>query len=119
MHILIADDDEMVLKALQLNLEDKGYIIATAQNGQDLIAKLNNDQYDLVITDNDMPLMTGLQVLQEMRLVERFKNIPVIVLSAGNAKKPVEQLGGYYFNKISTLHEKLYAKIQEISMQTW
>jgi two-component system chemotaxis response regulator CheY len=69
------------------------------KNGQLLLDELKQNQYDLILTDNNMPLVTGLQALKEIRSNEQTKNIPVIVLSADLIEKKVKELGGLYMGK--------------------
>lgn len=80
-HILIADDHQFLLKALSLLLQKEGYTLETAENGQQAIDMFSTSQFDLVITDIDMPLKNGLEVIDFIR-GSHAANLPIIVLSS-------------------------------------
>ncbi|MEK7186765.1 MAG: response regulator [Patescibacteria group bacterium] len=102
--ILYAEDDDNLRETMIALLEHCGYAVDAVENGHQLIGKLEvavaaGVRYDLVITDNDMPRVTGLQVLQHIRSDERFKGLPVIVFSGSDIRRDVEDAGGVYFGK--------------------
>ncbi|GAB2190778.1 sigma-54 dependent transcriptional regulator [Sessilibacter sp. MAH1] len=96
--VLLVDDEPQVLKALSQTLELEDYEVQTAANGK-LALDLVEPGFDgVVITDIDMPLMDGLQLLSEISKID--SNIPVIVLTGkGNVAIAVEamHLGAYDF----------------------
>ena len=57
--ILIADDEPHVLRVLKLSLEKEGYAVETCNNGKEALARLEQEHPDILITDIQMPLMTG------------------------------------------------------------
>ena len=57
--ILIADDEPHVLRVLKLSLEKEGYAVETCNNGKEALARLEQKHPDILITDIQMPLMTG------------------------------------------------------------
>lgn len=81
MKILIAEDEALMLAALQKNLEDDGYEVIGTTNGQDAIEKFHTLHPDLIITDILMPYTTGLELIAVVKS-DPAKKIPVIVLSA-------------------------------------
>ncbi len=81
MKILIAEDEAMMLAALQKNLQDDGYEVIATTDGQEAIEKFHELQPDLIITDILMPYTSGLELIAVVKSVGE-KNIPVIVLSA-------------------------------------
>jgi CheY-like chemotaxis protein len=97
--ILYAEDDQLFRGLIFEILTMKGYEVKSVENGQLLLDELKQNQYDLILTDNNMPLMTGLQALKKIRSDEQTKNIPVIVLSADLIEKKVTELGGIYIGK--------------------
>lgn len=80
--ILIADDDPIIIKLLQVNLEMEGYDVVTAHDGQDAVEKAGKEQPDLVILDIMMPRMDGWAARQALLAIPELKAIPVIFLSA-------------------------------------
>jgi two-component system, response regulator, stage 0 sporulation protein F len=67
MKILVVDDEEGARELFFTILSDEGYDITLAINGEEALARFKGDTYDLVVTDIKMPVMDGLQLLQEIR----------------------------------------------------
>jgi DNA-binding NtrC family response regulator len=67
MKILVVDDEEGARELFFTILSDEGYDIILANNGEEALARFKGEAYDLVITDIKMPVMDGLQLLQEIR----------------------------------------------------
>lgn len=80
MRLLLADDDEVLLKGLKRTLTSVGYEVTTCTDGSDVISKVEEDEPDLVILDIMLPGRDGLSVLKEIR--DRYPDLPVIMLTA-------------------------------------
>ena len=80
--ILIADDDPVILRLIQVNLELEGYEVLTANNGQEAVDKATAEHPDLVILDIMMPRLDGYQACEALKSADGTKDIPVIFLSA-------------------------------------
>lgn len=80
--ILIADDDPVIIKLLQVNLEMEGYEVVTAEDGQDAVEKAAREKPDLVMLDIMMPRMDGWTARGELLKNPDIKDVPVIFLSA-------------------------------------
>ncbi len=80
--ILIVDDDETFRFTLQALLEDVRYECRVVKNGAEALIELGIDSFDLVITDIDMPVVSGIQLLQGMAERSLLLKIPVIIISA-------------------------------------
>jgi CheY-like chemotaxis protein len=80
--ILVVDDDEMVLIALEELLRSKGYEIGTASGGKEALEKIERESFDLVILDLVMPGMDGYEVCRRIRSNELYREIPVVMLTA-------------------------------------
>ena len=74
--ILLVDDDEIFLECIKNALEKKDYEVSTADNGEDGLNKFNKNSFNLVITDIYMPVMDGVQFINNLLL---FENKPVII----------------------------------------
>lgn len=83
--ILLVDDESDILEFLKYNLELQGYEINTALNGKEALEKLSEDT-DLVILDLMMPVLDGFEVIERMKKDSRYKEIPVIFLTAKNGE---------------------------------
>jgi two-component system, OmpR family, alkaline phosphatase synthesis response regulator PhoP len=80
--ILIADDEEDILEIVQYNLQQEGYDVTTAKNGDEALTKAKQLKPDLVILDIMMPKRNGVEVCQLMRSQPQFKDTLVIFLTA-------------------------------------
>ena len=67
MNILVVDDEEGARELFNTILTDEGYEVALANSGADALTLFKNKPFNLVITDIKMPVMDGLQLLQEIR----------------------------------------------------
>ena len=89
--LLIIDDDEVVRASLAAYLEDSGFSVLQASNGQQGLQVFEQDTPDLVICDLRMPQMGGLELIRQV--TERSPQTPVIVVSgAGVMNDAVEAL---------------------------
>ncbi|WP_040328778.1 response regulator transcription factor [Clostridium ihumii] len=79
--ILIAEDDNDIVKLLKLYLESSGYRVLTVDNGLSAFELIKNEQIDLAVVDIMMPKMDGYELIKKTREV---KNIPILILSAKN-----------------------------------
>lgn len=80
MLILIAEDDELILKTIEYKLIKEGYSVICTRNGKDAIETIKNSDIDLIITDIMMPFASGTEILAAMKTLN--KKIPVIMLSS-------------------------------------
>lgn len=78
--ILIADDTRAIRSALQILLEEEGYVVRVASDGEDALAELRRRRPDLLLLDIMMPKKNGYQVLKQIRRDD--PQLPVIFLSA-------------------------------------
>lgn len=81
-HILLADDHIFLLRALSILLSKEGYTFELAENGEQAIQLFEQSKFDAVVTDIDMPVKNGLEVIQHIRNVKNNSNTPIIVLSS-------------------------------------
>lgn len=79
--VLIVDDDDMALKAVNQLLTKRGFEIITALNGREGLEKLGQHPVDVMVLDVQMPEMTGLEVCQILRSDGRYAELPVILLT--------------------------------------
>ncbi len=80
--ILVVDDDEMVLMALDELLKPEGYEVQTVTSGTEALQKLDQGGYDLLVLDVIMPEMDGYELCERIREKEKYKETPVIFLTA-------------------------------------
>ncbi len=79
--ILIVEDDAMIRGMYKTKLEQEGYIVLVAENGSQGLETAVREDPDLILLDVMMPQIDGFSLLQELRLREKFKKIPIIMLT--------------------------------------
>lgn len=84
--ILIAEDENMLLKTMTFFMEKKGYTVTTANNGNAAVEAMRTGAFDLVITDINMPYVTGMEIIHIARQ-ELGLSIPIIVLTSAGLEK--------------------------------
>lgn len=80
MVILIAEDDELILRTIEHKLLKEGYEAILSRNGKEAIEHIKDSEVDLIITDIMMPFVSGIEILSALNLME--KKIPIIMLSS-------------------------------------
>lgn len=88
MKILIAEDDEMMLKTMEFKLIREGYEVITCSDGKEALEKIVSENPDLIISDIEMPFVSGLDIVNKVK-IELQKDIPIIILSAVGLEKTV------------------------------
>ncbi|TNM66624.1 response regulator [Aliirhizobium smilacinae] len=95
-NILTVDDSASIRLTTRVALSNAGYQVTEAVDGVDGIAKLNAGQFDLVVTDLNMPNMDGLTMIRELRKLTAHTGVPVIFLtteSDGEIKQQAKAAG--------------------------
>ncbi len=86
--VLIADDDHSIREILAELLEDEGYEVLVASDGDVAISLLERATPCIVLLDLMMPRISGWEVFEHMQSIERLRRIPVCILSAIPDKAP-------------------------------
>lgn len=89
--VLIVDDNEQNLELLQAYLDGLGCTIATAKDGIEAMAAIEEAIPDLVLLDVMMPRMSGFQVCERIKSGPRTRDVPVIMVTALNEVGDVER----------------------------
>lgn len=79
--ILIVEDDTFLVKMYLERLQDEGYQVAVASNGEEGLLKARSDKPDLVLLDMILPKMNGFDFLKEIKTDPNLKDVPVLILS--------------------------------------
>src|SRR5438874_8098941 len=80
--ILVVDDEVHILHVVSLKLKNAGYEVITAENGEEAYEAAVAQKPDLVITDFQMPYMTGLELCQKLKATEATRTTPALMLTA-------------------------------------
>ena len=120
MRILIVDDFSTMRRIVKNLLNDLGYTnTAEADDGTTALTALHQSHFDFVVTDWNMPGMTGIDLLRSIRADEKLKTLPVLMVTAEAKREQIIEaaqngVNGYIIKPFTaqTLEEKL-AKIFE------
>lgn len=92
MVVLLAEDDELILRTVEHKLLKEGHEVILTRNGKDAIDTIKQREVDLVITDIMMPFASGIEILAAINSIG--KKVPVIVLSSmGQEEVVVDAFG--------------------------
>jgi len=80
--ILVADDDESLVRTLTWILKEHGYDVVVCPGGEGLLGKLEETKPALLLLDIMMPKVDGLQLLERLKQDERYKDLPVLMVSS-------------------------------------
>lgn len=80
--ILIVEDEELMLKALEFRLKKDDHTVVGAKDGREALIKINEEEFDLIITDIMLPFVSGLEIIGKVKQTEKLSSVPIIVLSA-------------------------------------
>ncbi len=94
--ILVADDSATMRMIVRAALSSAGWQVITASNGQEALTLARQQTVDLVVSDWNMPVMGGLGLIQGLRQLEPYQDVPVLVLTTeddGESKMAARDLG--------------------------
>lgn len=89
--ILVVDDSVTTREIEKSILEGAGYVVEDAFDGLDGLEKSKEKHYDLILADQEMPRMTGLVLLDNLRRLDQYKETPVIVVSTDQSRQTIEE----------------------------
>lgn len=120
--VLVVDDEPNILLSLEFLMEQAGFSVTTAEDGETALQRINDTEPDLVLLDISLPGISGFDVLEQLRQDARFIRLPVIMLTAHGREVEREKgmaLGADdYITKpfsTQTLVQKVRTLLQEAS----
>ncbi|MFN3882067.1 MAG: response regulator transcription factor [Nitrincola lacisaponensis] len=120
--VLVVDDEPNILLSLEFLMEQAGFSVTTAEDGETALQRINDTEPDLVLLDISLPGISGFDVLEQLRQDARFTRLPVIMLTAHGREVEREKgmaLGADdYITKpfsTQTLVQKVRTLLQEAS----
>lgn len=97
-HVLLVDDDPSIREVLSVRLQEAGFEARQAEDGIDALVKLRNELPKVIISDLQMPRMSGLEFIGVVR--QRFPSIPVVVLTGSiPSEVPLKATPEVWFEK--------------------
>src|SRR5882724_3900076 len=88
---LLVEDEANMVRTLAKILERRGYVVDAAANGEEALQRLSAANYDLVITDLNMPVMDGMQLLREMK-ARQLHPATIVLTGHGTIQSAVEAM---------------------------
>lgn len=89
MRILLAEDDSLILKTMELFLKKEGFEIVCTKDGLDAVEKIETLAPDLIVIDIMLPYFSGLEIVGKVK--QSAKPVPVIVISAMGQQSVVDE----------------------------
>ena len=77
--VLVVDDEKLIVKGIKFSLEQDGYDVDCAYDGEEALELVKQNEYDVMLLDVMLPKLTGFEVLQ---MIREFSMLPVIMLTA-------------------------------------
>lgn len=118
--ILLAEDEEILRMLVADTLEEEGYSLEEAADGEEALKKMLEHEYDLILLDYMMPGYTGLELIEKIRKHPEKKNAKIMMLSAKSQAADQERVlsaGADYFMAKPFSPIQLLEKIKEITGQ--
>ena len=79
--ILAVDDSASMRQMVVFTLESAGYDVVEAVDGQQALDVAKNESFDLVLSDINMPVMNGIELVKQLRQLEAYKYTPILMLT--------------------------------------
>ncbi|MBA2685965.1 MAG: response regulator transcription factor [Gemmatimonadaceae bacterium] len=118
-HVLVADDEPHIGRIIKMKLEQGPFAVTLVYDGREALEQMEADpEIALVLLDVMMPYVNGLDVLAKLRLEERWRAVPCIVLTAAGQEQHHKQamaLGASEFLTKPFSPKKLYARAAELT----
>lgn len=115
--ILIAEDEEILRMLIMDTLEEEDYVVDEAPDGEEALELLQKNQYDLLILDYMMPIVTGIEVIKKIRQDMKDYQQKILMLSAKSQSFEQEKVlnaGADYFMAKPFSPLALLEKVKEI-----
>ena len=89
-HIIYAEDDELMAEIVRSTLQTDGHVVGIAGDGDNALEAIKAKNPDLVILDCNMPGMSGINVLERMRVDPQLYQTPVLMLTSRSGKSNID-----------------------------
>ncbi len=89
--VLVVDDEVHIVHVVAIKLRNNGFEVIAADNGAEGLKLALSEKPDIIVTDYQMPVMTGIELVEQLRRNEQTKDTPVIMLTARSFAIPQQQ----------------------------
>ena len=90
--VLVAEDNPALAGVVRFNLKRAGFDVTVARNGREALEAASRTPFGVVITDQQMPELTGTELCAELRRREEYRDTPIIMLTAKGLELDIEAL---------------------------
>ncbi|MFH1416721.1 MAG: response regulator [Planctomycetota bacterium] len=117
--VMVIDDDKNIVKFLSVALQENGYEVSSASDGEEGFEKVKSEKPDLIILDVMMPKRTGFVLFKQLRKNEEYKDIPVIMFTgvADSLNELDEKKDDTFESPFDSLRESLRKAIKQMREQ--
>lgn len=115
--VLIIEDEPFIIEALSFLMEREGIDYHTLSDGAGCMDCIESKRPDLIILDMMLPAVSGMEILEDLRSSENFKNLPVLMLTAKGQKKDklaAENAGVSLFMSKPFSNDELVANVHKL-----
>lgn len=94
--ILIVDDASLIRNIAQKAVLEAGHEVVLVTNGKDGLAAVEKGDIDFVFSDINMPIMSGMEMIEKIRSQDKFRYLPIVMLTTENTpelQKQAQELG--------------------------
>jgi len=116
-HILAVDDDDLIRRLVQFNLQRAGYRVTPARDGLEALEQIEQERPDLVLLDVNMPRLDGIELLRRLRADPGTATLPVVMLTAKAQDEDIlegKRSGADYYLTKPFSPTELLAVVQEV-----
>lgn len=117
--VLLVEDDPFIRDLTSIKLTEQSYAVLVASDGESVLELVKKEMPDVILLDLDLPGMTGIEVLRQLKTDAGLKDIPVIIFSNNDdeqVRKEATELGmAGFFIKVSTAFEDLLTHIKKVT----
>lgn len=85
--ILVVDDSNSIRESVSFFLEQSGFNVKKAIDGKDALKYLSGEKLDMIITDLHMPNMNGIELISNVRKLENYSRLPILLLTTETLKE--------------------------------
>jgi len=115
--ILLVDDFNNSLAILKMTLEINKFEVVTATNGQEALSLFKTQTFDLLISDYNMPVMNGLELVKQIKGLSENRKFPIVIVSTDideNKKREAHKAGVTFWLKKPFKVEELIKVVERI-----
>jgi two-component system, chemotaxis family, chemotaxis protein CheY len=94
--VLVAEDDPVFRRVIAFSLEASGFHCQTASNGLEAMEILRRGNIDMLVTDHQMPLCSGIEMIDTIRQQARFASLPIVLCTAKGFELNADKLVEHY-----------------------